>query len=75
MAVIKEKGLRELKILIITRGYSQEKLAEMLSMSKFSLNKKLNRKSQLTVAEVLMLVEILQIANPQEYFFGLDSEK
>lgn len=72
MAAIKEKGLKGLKVLIISRGYSQEMLAAEMGISKYSLNKKLNGKGQFTVSEAMKLVDILQIENPGRYFFKLE---
>lgn len=50
-------------------GISQERLAKMLGISLQSLNAKLNERRQFTLEEVIKTIQLLDIANPNEYFF------
>lgn len=58
-----------LKGKMVEKRYTQKKLADELGITVQSLNAKLNKRSQFTIAEAMNMISILNIENPVEIFF------
>lgn len=63
-------NLRKLKGKIVEEDMIQEDLAKELGISVQALNAKLNKRSTFTIIEVSKMIDILNIDNPNEIFFG-----
>ena len=61
---------RKLNAAMALKGYTQEKLAKELGLSKFSINKKINGVSDFKAKEIQAICQILQIKNKDEIFFA-----
>lgn len=62
-------NINKLKGVIREKGYSQKKLANEIGISLQSLNAKINGRADLTLSEVINIIQILNIENPKEIFF------
>lgn len=51
-------------------GITQNALAKSLGMSRSSLSLKMNGKREFTLAELRIIVEVLNIDDPRSYFFA-----
>ena len=51
-------------------GITQNALAKSLGMSRSSLSLKMNGKREFTLAELRIIVEVLNIGDPRSYFFA-----
>ena len=61
----------KLKGIMCEKGYSQEKLASEIGINTATMNKKLNNKAEFTVEEMVKIMIILDIENPNGIFFTL----
>lgn len=61
---------RELRVLILKRGYYAKDLAAMLNMSEAAVSSRLNGKTQWTLKEVFRVCDLLMIpySDIPEYF-------
>lgn len=59
-------NVNKLKGAIVSAGYTQRTLANMLGMSKNTVNAKINGKSRITMDEVDKICEILSITDIKE---------
>lgn len=59
----------KLKGLIVEKGYSQRRLAQEMGICEKTFYKKMNN-GTFGLDEAEMLISILDIKNPQEYFFS-----
>lgn len=51
------------------KGYSQNSLAKEIGITVQALNAKLNGRSSFTISEAINISKILDIKEPQEFFF------
>jgi transcriptional regulator with XRE-family HTH domain len=51
------------------RGYSREKLAAAIGISRSAFYRKCNGKSEFTLAEIKAIASVLQLNNTEEIFF------
>ncbi|WZL82649.1 helix-turn-helix transcriptional regulator [Vallitaleaceae bacterium 9-2] len=51
------------------KGHTQATLSKKMGITEQSLNAKLNGKRDFTLSELIRLIDILNIENPNEYFF------
>lgn len=59
-----------LKAAMKSSGYTRPELCKMLNMSRSALYRKTIGKSEFTVDEMMLLVDILQLASPADVFFS-----
>jgi transcriptional regulator with XRE-family HTH domain len=52
------------------RGYSREKLAAAIGISRSAFYRKCNGKSEFTLAEIKAIASVLQLNNTEEIFFA-----
>ena len=59
----------KLKGRMVEKKVTQGEMAKRLNVSVSTLNAKLNKKREFTVNEVIVVCKVLEINNPNEYFF------
>lgn len=59
----------KLKGRMVEKKVTQGEMAKKLNVSVSTLNAKLNKKREFTVNEVIVVCKVLEISNPNEYFF------
>ena len=59
----------KLKGIMREKGYSQDKLATEIGINTASMNRKLSSKTEFTVEEMVKIMIILDIENPNGIFF------
>lgn len=60
---------KALNRLVEDSGIKRQKIAEMLGISRYALNQKINNVTEFKASEILKLSDILGIAKKEEYFF------
>lgn len=65
----------KLKGRMAERGMTQSILAKKCGMSSNSLSRKLLKKREFTLSEVIRICDVLSIDNPTEFFFNTKSQK
>lgn len=63
--MMKEK----LQSVIFQRGYDNMKIAEKLRITKDELDSKISQRGKFTIEEIINLIDILDIKNPEKIFF------
>ena len=69
MAKYNRKKFMTLKLIMMAKNYTQEKLAKELGIAEYTLNMKLNGRTSFTVPEADEICKILEIQNPIDVFF------
>lgn len=59
----------KLKGRMVEKKVTQGEMAKRLNVNISTLNAKLNKKREFTINEVITVCEILEITNPNDYFF------
>lgn len=62
--------INKLKGRMREKGYTQANLSRKMGISEQSLNAKINGRSDFTLSEVIIIIEVLELDNPAEYFFA-----
>lgn len=62
----------KLKGIMREKGYSQDKLASEIGISTVSMNRKLSSTTEFTVEEMVKIMIILDIKNPNGIFFTVN---
>lgn len=60
----------KLKGRLAEAGMTQSELADSLGMSRATLSMKMNGKREFTLAELRIIVKLLNIEDPNSYFFA-----
>lgn len=61
--------IKKLKICMMEKNYTQKKMSQELGITIQSFNAKINQRKQFNLNEIIKMVRILDIDNPEEIFF------
>lgn len=62
-----------LRAAIAEKGMNQAKLAAAIGMSANSLSRKMNGRREFSLREVITIIQVLELKNPQEIFLPKSS--
>lgn len=62
-------GYVRLQSAIFKRGYDNYEISKRLGITEEELNLKFNKRISFTIEEIINLTDILNLKNPEKYFF------